>query len=451
MPRRVGNGVDPKRLAMIVAVLALQPGARGLGQAERHRYAAGGVRIDEPGRDLAVALALASAAKGVPLRPSTASFGEVGLTGWLRPATPGPTAPSPRAKLGLSAVTGAEKHGCPRERVALLEAHTLRQAADVVGERLGLDERHVRAGVPCLSARSPRSDRAWRTPERAVRPGSRVEAVRSARLSPNEAVDGLQRHALRRGSERQRDCQVRPRLVDTHAARDVDETRPPARARARACRESTATIMASRFGSTPGSDAARHSEVGLGRRAPGSRAGAGGCLRARTRPPRPPRRRLCPKTADGSGTPCQPRTGHLEHAELVRRAESVLRRAQHAVCVVAVALELKHAVDEVLEHARAGDRTVLRDVPDEESAMPASFPTRRSRAAASRVCVTDPGAEPISAEYSVWIESITHTSGRSRSSVAQTASRFVSARISTSLRAAEPAARSFTWRSTPRR
>ena len=57
--------------------------------------------------------------------------------------------------------------------------------------------------------------------------------------------------------------------------------------------------------------------------------------------------------------------GHLEHAELVRRAEAVLRRAQDAVLVVAVALELEDAVDEVLEHARPRDRAVLRDVSDE--------------------------------------------------------------------------------------
>ena len=62
----------------------------------------------------------------------------------------------------------------------------------------------------------------------------------------------------------------------------------------------------------------------------------------------------------------EPRAGHLEDAELVRRAEAVLRRAQDAVRVVAVALELEHAVDEVLEHARAGDRAVLGHVADED-------------------------------------------------------------------------------------
>ena len=64
MPRRVGTGVDPKRLAMIVAVLG-RHARLGLGSADVFVNVAGGVRIDEPGADLAVALAIASAAKGV--------------------------------------------------------------------------------------------------------------------------------------------------------------------------------------------------------------------------------------------------------------------------------------------------------------------------------------------------------------------------------------------------
>ena len=64
MPRRVGTGVDPKRLAMIVAVLSRHAGL-ALGQADVFVNVAGGLRIDEPGADLAIALAIASAAKGV--------------------------------------------------------------------------------------------------------------------------------------------------------------------------------------------------------------------------------------------------------------------------------------------------------------------------------------------------------------------------------------------------
>src|SRR5262249_36795895 len=80
MLSRVATGVDPKRLAMIVAVLSRHAGV-ALGQADVFVNVAGGVHIDEPGADLAVALAVVSAAKGKPLKPKLAAFGEIGLTG----------------------------------------------------------------------------------------------------------------------------------------------------------------------------------------------------------------------------------------------------------------------------------------------------------------------------------------------------------------------------------
>ena len=85
-PRRVANGVERNRLALVLAVLARHAGLP-LGSSDVFVSVAGGVRVDEPGADLAVALALASAARGVPLgfgaRP-LAAFGEVGLGGELR-------------------------------------------------------------------------------------------------------------------------------------------------------------------------------------------------------------------------------------------------------------------------------------------------------------------------------------------------------------------------------
>ena len=99
MPRRVGTGVDPKRLAMIVAVLGRHAGVP-LGSADVFVNVAGGVRIDEPGADLAVALAIASAARAAPLRDGYAAFGELGLTGRLRPAAQAERRLEECAKLG---------------------------------------------------------------------------------------------------------------------------------------------------------------------------------------------------------------------------------------------------------------------------------------------------------------------------------------------------------------
>ena len=84
-PRRVANGVDRNRLALVLAVLARHGGV-SLGGSDVFVSVAGGVRVDEPGADLAIALALASAAKGVGLgdEKPLAAFGELGLTGELR-------------------------------------------------------------------------------------------------------------------------------------------------------------------------------------------------------------------------------------------------------------------------------------------------------------------------------------------------------------------------------
>ena len=131
MPRRVGTGVDPKRLAMIVAVLSRHAGI-ALGSADVFVNVAGGVRIDEPGADLPVALAIASAARGVPIRDGTASFGEIGLTGRLRPAAQVDRRLEECAKLRIGVVIapeGTKSHTGPSVNGArMTRAETLRQA-----------------------------------------------------------------------------------------------------------------------------------------------------------------------------------------------------------------------------------------------------------------------------------------------------------------------------------
>jgi DNA repair protein RadA/Sms len=84
--RRVANGIDRNRLSLVLAVLARHAGM-ALGSSDVFVSVAGGVRVEEPGADLAVALALASAARGIALsdgRRPLAAFGEIGLTGELR-------------------------------------------------------------------------------------------------------------------------------------------------------------------------------------------------------------------------------------------------------------------------------------------------------------------------------------------------------------------------------
>ncbi len=105
-PRRMANGVDRNRLALVLAVLTRHAGI-ALGSADVFVSVAGGVRIDEPGADLAVALAVASAARGVVLgsgRAPLAAFGELGLTGELRHAAHPDRRMAEAEKFGLDTV-----------------------------------------------------------------------------------------------------------------------------------------------------------------------------------------------------------------------------------------------------------------------------------------------------------------------------------------------------------
>ena len=127
MPRRVGTGVDPKRLAMVVAVLSRHAGV-SLGSADVFVNVAGGVRIDEPGADLAVALAIASAARGAPLREGLAAFGEIGLTGRLRGAAQAERRLEECRKLGIATVLAPEGTPTGGRTPRVLRVETLRGA-----------------------------------------------------------------------------------------------------------------------------------------------------------------------------------------------------------------------------------------------------------------------------------------------------------------------------------
>ena len=107
-PRRTATGVDRNRLALVLAVLARHAGV-ALSTADVFVNVAGGVRIDEPGADLAVALAVASAHRGQPLESTKegrplACFGELGLTGELRYVAHADRRTAEARKFGLTTV-----------------------------------------------------------------------------------------------------------------------------------------------------------------------------------------------------------------------------------------------------------------------------------------------------------------------------------------------------------
>ena len=85
-PRRVTNGVDSSRVAMLLAVLERRAGMR-LGELDVYVSTVGGVRITEPAADLAIAIAIASAVQDKPVSHNLAAFGEISLAGEIRPVT----------------------------------------------------------------------------------------------------------------------------------------------------------------------------------------------------------------------------------------------------------------------------------------------------------------------------------------------------------------------------
>jgi DNA repair protein RadA/Sms len=122
-PRRVVSGLDRNRLALVLAILH-RHGRVSTGGADVFVNVVGGVRVDEPGCDLAVALAVASASLGVPLRGSPrACFGELGLTGELR------WVGHPERRLEEAAKHGLQRVIAPMDSGgAACEAGTLREA-----------------------------------------------------------------------------------------------------------------------------------------------------------------------------------------------------------------------------------------------------------------------------------------------------------------------------------
>ncbi|MBV9817523.1 MAG: DNA repair protein RadA [Solirubrobacterales bacterium] len=129
-PRRVVAGLDRNRVALVLAVLG-RHGGIGLGTSDVFVNVVGGVRVDEPGADLAVALAVASAAKRVALTGPEghplACFGELGLTGELRTVAHGDRRLCEAERFGLRPVLHPERHRSLRAALAA----ALRPVAEV--------------------------------------------------------------------------------------------------------------------------------------------------------------------------------------------------------------------------------------------------------------------------------------------------------------------------------
>ena len=142
-PRRTASGVDPNRLALLVAVLGRRAGI-GLGQHDVYANLAGGLSVSEPGLDLPLALALASSLRDRPLVAGTVAIGEVGLLGELRSVGGLDRRLKEAARLGFTRAVVPRAHGRPNPEVSGIALVTVATLADAVRAALADDGAGVR-------------------------------------------------------------------------------------------------------------------------------------------------------------------------------------------------------------------------------------------------------------------------------------------------------------------
>jgi DNA repair protein RadA/Sms len=126
-PRRSAQGLDAGRLTMLLAVLT------GFGRIDVHVAAVGGVRLVEPGADLAMALAIASATRRVPIGADIVACGEVGLTGEVRQVSQTLRRLAEAARLGFRLAIVPHSAPPPPRGIDVIRVSTLHEAIEHAG------------------------------------------------------------------------------------------------------------------------------------------------------------------------------------------------------------------------------------------------------------------------------------------------------------------------------
>ena len=127
-PRRATTGVDTNRVLMLIAVLARHAGLN-LTAHDVYVNVAGGLRIDEPAADLAIAVALASSLRDRPVQPATVLAGEVSLSGRVRSAARAERRLLEASRLGFERlVTGPARGAGDEASRGLVVARDIREA-----------------------------------------------------------------------------------------------------------------------------------------------------------------------------------------------------------------------------------------------------------------------------------------------------------------------------------
>ena len=135
-PRRTANGIEFNRLLLLTAVLSKRVGLR-LAEQDVFVNVVGGLRVEEPAADLAVAAAIASSVKNIPLPADTVFIGEIGLSGELRSVAHLPRRLQEAAQLGFARAViprtalRSRGHKAP-DGLDLIRVRTLAEALDTI-------------------------------------------------------------------------------------------------------------------------------------------------------------------------------------------------------------------------------------------------------------------------------------------------------------------------------
>ncbi|MCJ7584098.1 MAG: DNA repair protein RadA, partial [Anaerolineales bacterium] len=145
--RRTPNGVDINRLLMLAAVLTRRLNLR-LAEQDVFVNVVGGIKIDEPAADLAIAAAVASSMRDLPVRAEAVLIGEIGLAGELRLPGQMPIRLREAAKLGFKTAIVPKRLRKSEpwpEGIEIIEARSVHQAleAALTGEKPRPKERKV--------------------------------------------------------------------------------------------------------------------------------------------------------------------------------------------------------------------------------------------------------------------------------------------------------------------
>ncbi len=145
-PRRAVVGWDPSRLSMLLAVLEAHCGVR-LGTHDVYLNVAGGLRIQEPAADLAAAAALVSSLAHAPLPTEAAYFGEISLSGAVRPVVQSPTRLREAGKLGFARVFMPEAGRADASADSGLKVTGVAALADLVADIVARAEKPRKASL----------------------------------------------------------------------------------------------------------------------------------------------------------------------------------------------------------------------------------------------------------------------------------------------------------------